>query len=333
MGLFDKVFKNGGNDTVDKENPAEISTAEDYGSFSDSYDTSQFKKLRIFIAYDENDYDVAREICDLFESNNIRCWLKDRDLDGQNQANTILNRISDASLIVFVSSKHSNNSNFVCSEIDIAFSSQIPIIVFKIDESDFALVDFFVSRKHQIQAFSNHSQKFKQLFDDSLRLSGINPAVIPDSPKQDSDESSYLKRPFKAYSGDKPFIFISYAHKDAKLVFRDIKRFHDEGYPVWYDQGLTPGQEWDDEIARALMRCSLLVVFISKNSMASKNVQDEIKMALNRDIDVVPIYLEETELPPSLELRLSNKHAIMKYLATDSDYIYECFKAFKKANI
>jgi hypothetical protein len=116
-------------------------------------------------------------------------------------------------------------------------------------------------------------------------------------------------------------------------VFHEIKKFYDEGYNIWYDQGLTPGQEWDDEIAVALMDCSLLIVFISENSMASVNVQDEIKFALGERIDVVPIYLEETELPPGLKLRLSSKHAILKYLATEEDYLTECFKAFEKIGL
>ena len=136
-----------------------------------------------------------------------------------------------------------------------------------------------------------------------------------------------------AYQGREPYIFVSYAHKDSQLVFPEIKIFHDEGYPIWYDQGLTGGQEWDDEVARALISSSLLVVFISENSMASNNVQDEIKLALKRNIDIVPIYFEEIELPPGLELRLSNKHAIMKFLLQREDFISECFKAFDKANI
>ena len=148
-----------------------------------------------------------------------------------------------------------------------------------------------------------------------------------------NNQQEVIERPFPAYAGDKPYVFISYAHKDAKLVFEEIKKFHGEGYPVWYDQGLTPGQEWDDEIAIALMNASMLIVFISANSMASRNVQDEIKMALNRDIDIVPIYLEQTQLPPALELRLSNKHAIFKYAMTDKEYLSECLKAFRNSDI
>ena len=142
-----------------------------------------------------------------------------------------------------------------------------------------------------------------------------------------------IKRPFVAYEGDEKYIFVSYAHKDRNLVFPEIKRFHDEGYPIWYDDGLTPGQEWDDEIAMALLGCSLLIVFISKNSMASTNVQDEIKLALEEKIDITPIYLEDAKLPPGLRLRLSNKHAIFKHSLSDEDYKGDCLKAFKKADL
>ena len=148
-------------------------------------------------------------------------------------------------------------------------------------------------------------------------------------------DEDYMERPFPAFDyeeGDR-FIFVSYAHKDRKIVFPEIKRFHMEGYPIWYDDGLVAGQEWDDEIAEALLASSLMVVFISKNSMASTNVQDEIKLALEEKIDVTPIYLEDSKLPPGLRLRLSNKHAIFKHRLTDKDYIRDCFKAFSKAEI
>lgn len=79
-----------------------------------------------------------------------------------------------------------------------------------------------------------------------------------------NNQSDFLERPFSAYSGDKPYIFVSYAHMDSKFVFPEIKRFHQEGYPIWYDQGLTPGQEWDDEVAEALLGSSLLVFSFQK---------------------------------------------------------------------
>ena len=101
-------------------------------------------------------------------------------------------------------------------------------------------------------------------------------------------EDFISKRPFHAHTGEEDYIFVSYAHIDAKYVFPIINKFHERGHPIWYDQGLMPGQEWDDEVADALINSSLLVVFVSSNSMASSNVQDEIKLALRREIPIVP---------------------------------------------
>ena len=148
-----------------------------------------------------------------------------------------------------------------------------------------------------------------------------------------NNEDETIKRPFQAYVGDEPYIFISYAHKDAKIVFPEIKRFNDEGYNVWYDQGLIAGQQWDDEVAKALCASSLVIAFVSKNSIASKNVQDEIRLAIDENINLVPIHLEETQLSPGLKLRLSSKHAILKYSLNYEDYLTDCFKAFENANL
>ena len=58
--------------------------------------------------------------------------------------------------------------------------------------------------------------------------------------------------PYPAYRGNEPYVFVSYAHKDKDIVFPEIKRFNDAGFHVWYDEGISPGNEWSDEIAEAL---------------------------------------------------------------------------------
>ncbi|WP_298500799.1 toll/interleukin-1 receptor domain-containing protein [uncultured Methanobrevibacter sp.] len=299
----------------------------DFARFRTMHDNRHLGGVKIFISYSEHDAGLAEEMCRGFEALNAQCWFKDRDYMG-GDASQIIHAIDESDLMIVIYSGHSKDSGFVASEVNIAFKEEIPIFAFAIDESELdGNLKFFLENKQWINAYPDCHAKSQQLFSDCLKLLGTEQS------SGEADDSSLLKKPFKAYKGDEPFIFISYAHRDAQLVFSEIRRFHDEGYPIWYDQGLTPGQEWDDEIALALIGCSLLVVFISKNSMASKNVHDEIKMALNRDIDIVPIYLEKTELPPALELRLSTKQAIRKYNYDSDDYLSDCFKAFDKAGI
>ena len=138
------------------------------------------------------------------------------------------------------------------------------------------------------------------------------------------------KRPFPAYDGDGKYIFISYSHKDAEIVFSELKKFKNEKYNIWYDQGIDIGIDWDDAIAEALEACSLFVCFISKNSLASSNVINEIKFADDENKDIILIYLDESQLTGGLKLRLRNRQSILKFTMSPQEYSLQWKKAFKK---
>ncbi|NOZ20013.1 MAG: toll/interleukin-1 receptor domain-containing protein [Planctomycetes bacterium] len=134
-------------------------------------------------------------------------------------------------------------------------------------------------------------------------------------PQQDA-----VHPPFEAYSGDEPYLFVSYAHKDAAAVYPELKWMHGHGYRVWYDEGIDPGNEWPEEIAKALHGCSMFLVFISPRAVVSKNVRNEINYAINHDKPFLAVYLEETELPRGLELRMGDIQAIVKYRMPEDRY-------------
>ena len=125
-----------------------------------------------------------------------------------------------------------------------------------------------------------------------------------------------LPIPFEAYSGEEPFIFISYAHKDGAKVFEIITELHKKGYRIWYDEGIDPGNEWPEEIAKALAACDMFVVFMSENAAASVNVRNEINFALNREKPFLTVYLEKAQLPLGLELRMGDLQAILPWNMT-----------------
>lgn len=145
--------------------------------------------------------------------------------------------------------------------------------------------------------------------------------------------SAHLNSPFSAYDGDEPFIFASYAHLDADRVFPELERFHNKGYPIWYDQGITPGNEWAKEIEDSLLKSSLFVVFISKNAIESINVRNEINLAISEKKSVIAIYLEKTELKYGLKLRLNSIQGILKYSMSDKEYVSKCIIAFNNGEI
>ncbi|MBR5015554.1 MAG: toll/interleukin-1 receptor domain-containing protein, partial [Clostridia bacterium] len=100
--------------------------------------------------------------------------------------------------------------------------------------------------------------------------------------------------PYPAYRGTEPYIFISYAHDDKDIVFPEIKRFNEAGFHVWYDEGISPGNEWTDEIANALEKCAVFVVMITPVSALRKNVLNEVNFALDEDKPFLAIHLKET---------------------------------------
>lgn len=134
--------------------------------------------------------------------------------------------------------------------------------------------------------------------------------------------------PYPAYRGNEPYVFVSYAHKDKDIVFPEIKRFNDAGFHVWYDEGISPGNEWSDEIAEALTKCTVFVVMLTPTSAPRESVLNEISFALDEGKPLLAIYLEDTELPPGLRLRISRKQAILKYNMTDEEYDFKYIEAF-----
>jgi formylglycine-generating enzyme len=119
--------------------------------------------------------------------------------------------------------------------------------------------------------------------------------------------------PFEAYQGDEPYVFISYSHKDAAGVYEEITRIHEVGVNVWYDEGIEASNEWPEEIARAVVDCSVFLVFVSPRATASVNCRNEINLALNENKPFLAIHLEETELPLGLRLRMGDLQAILRY--------------------
>lgn len=131
-----------------------------------------------------------------------------------------------------------------------------------------------------------------------------------------------------AYEGDKPYIFISYAHKNSDKVLPAIQALEEVGYPVWYDAGIQVGTEWPEYIAQHLLGCALVIAFISKESIESPNCRQEIVYALDKRKHIITVHLDEERLPPGMEMQLNLCQALLAYKhSTVEDYVAELVKA------
>lgn len=81
-----------------------------------------------------------------------------------------------------------------------------------------------------------------------------------------------ISSPFPA-DEEKPFIFISYSHKDSERIFDIIKNLYEEGWRMWYDEGLTIGDSYDKEIEKHVAECAVFLLFVTNNSQNSKYIE------------------------------------------------------------
>ena len=131
-----------------------------------------------------------------------------------------------------------------------------------------------------------------------------------------------------AYEGDRPYIFISYAHKNSETVIPAVRALGEAGFPVWYDAGIQAGTEWPEYIAEHLLKSSLVIAFISKESIASPNCRQEIAFALDNNKPMLTVRLDEAVMSPGMQMRLNLCQALMAYRHTTQEgYINELVRA------
>ena len=93
-------------------------------------------------------------------------------------------------------------------------------------------------------------------------------------------------------------IFFSYSRDNSDFVINLAKELRSAGAKIWLDQlDIKPGTRWDKSIEDALKESGTLLVVLSKSSVASNNVMDEVSYALEEGKTVVPVLLEECEIP------------------------------------
>lgn len=125
------------------------------------------------------------------------------------------------------------------------------------------------------------------------------------------------------YEGNQPYIFVSYAHKDADIVYPIVEELNRRGYRVWYDDGIAPGNEWPEDIAQHLDGCHLAISMLSPRYIVSDNCRRELTFALSKRKSFLAVFLEPTELSLGLEMQLSAQLCVMKYNYTEEESFYK----------
>lgn len=87
------------------------------------------------------------------------------------------------------------------------------------------------------------------------------------------------KRPeyIPSSTSDKPFAFVSYAHLDHDPAQAIIQRLQNEGYHIWYDEGISWGEYWEKSLKDNMERCSMAILLLSKHYFDSEYCIKELE--------------------------------------------------------
>lgn len=124
-------------------------------------------------------------------------------------------------------------------------------------------------------------------------------------------------------------VFLNHASEDRALVLPYFEKLRAIGHEPWIDKKLLPGQDWDEEIQRAFYSSDVVLIFMTPRSVRKRGyVQREIHNALERlksllpgDIGVIPLMLEECDVPHQISrvlqyIRLPNEwHKVVESLS------------------
>lgn len=91
-------------------------------------------------------------------------------------------------------------------------------------------------------------------------------------------------------------VFISYSHDDQERVRRLVQALEAEGYSVWWDHTIPPGQSWDTFIARGIREAKAAIVVWSRHSVGSEWVKEEATLSRG-DGKYIPVCVDDVSPP------------------------------------
>ena len=147
------------------------------------------------------------------------------------------------------------------------------------------------------------------------------PAKASSTKAAPAKATSATKAPFSAYKGTRPYIFVSYSHKDMAEVFAIIKKLSESRYRLWYDEGIEPGVEWPEVVGKALVGCSQLLVFMSRTAAVSRNVRNEINLAFSEGKGILVVHLEKAKLTEGMKLQIGTMQFLNKYEMNAREFV------------
>jgi formylglycine-generating enzyme required for sulfatase activity len=98
---------------------------------------------------------------------------------------------------------------------------------------------------------------------------------------------------------------------DQRVADQICRRLESEGIRCWIaPRDILPGDSWLDSMIDAVKQCQIFILVFSANTYRSQWVKDEITLALNRNIKIIPFRIENISPQGTLEILQARCHWI-----------------------
>jgi hypothetical protein len=157
----------------------------------------------VFISHSSQDKPVADAVCAALENTAIRCWIAPRDVQpGRSFAGEITRAIQRSKVMVLIFSAHSNTSEQVLREVQLAANSHLHIVQFRIaDVIPNDDLEYYLSAPHWLDALTPP-------LEDNLQRLGTSVKALLEIPAEDPAKHAMMpvgpsvdSRPEKSQEG------------------------------------------------------------------------------------------------------------------------------------
>ena len=129
-------------------------------------------------------------------------------------------------------------------------------------------------------------------------------------------------------------VFISYASQDRARILDLVDRLRAAGVSVWIDQmGIEGATMWSQEIVAAIRGCKVLILAISNHAAGSENVVKEVALASEGRKRILPVYLEQAEIPESMAYQLAGIQRIEFFKGQEDAALQPVIRALAKLGV
>ncbi len=101
-------------------------------------------------------------------------------------------------------------------------------------------------------------------------------------------------------------LFLSYSRKDLSRIAPIIAGLKSAGHTIWVDvDDERAGEQWRKQIVEAIESSERFLLILSDSSITTGNVRRELDIAVDSDIPILPIDLDQINVPPEMKYQLA----------------------------